>query len=58
MRLCDLAHIFHKYKRDRSEDVAMCIMILTDAILDDVSLGVIGNSGKEKNPLYALSKST
>lgn len=58
MRFCDLAHIFHKYKRDKSEDAAMCVKILTDAILDDVSLSLIGNSGKEKNPLYGLAKST
>ena len=58
MKFCELAHVFHKYKRDRSEDAAMCVKILTDAILDDVSLQVIGNSGKEKNPLYGLSKST
>lgn len=42
MRFCDLANIFHKYKRDKSEDAAMCVRILTDAILDDVSLSLIG----------------
>ena len=42
VRFCDLANIFHKYKRDKSEDAAMCVRILTDAILDDVSLSLIG----------------
>ena len=58
MRFCDLARIFHKYKRDKSETVAMCVLILTDAILDDVSLTSIGNSDVDKNPMYGLSEST
>lgn len=57
MRFCDLARIFHKYRQDKSETVAKCVKILTDAILDDVAIEIAGDSGIEKNPLYGKSES-
>lgn len=58
MRFCDLARIFHKYRLDSTEDTAMCVKILTDAILDDVAMESLGNTNKEINPLYGKGKST
>ena len=56
MRFCDLAHIFHKYRTDKKEDAAMCVLKLTDAILEDTALESLGHNGKEVNPLYDKSK--
>ena len=57
MRFCDLAHIFHKYRTDKKEDAAMCVLKLTDAILEDTALESLGHNGKEVNPLYEKSTS-
>ena len=58
MRFCDLAHIFHKYRTDKKEDAAMCVLKLTDAILEDTALESLGHNGKEVNPLYDKSTPT
>lgn len=52
MRFCNWAKIFHKYRVDRTEDAAMCVKILTDAILDDVAMESLGNTSKDINPMY------
>lgn len=56
MKFCNLAKTLHKYRNDRSETVAMCVLVLTDAILDDVALDRVGETSKEINPLYKLSE--
>lgn len=58
MRFCELAKILHKYRRDRSETTAMCVQILTDAILDDVAIEKIGLENRDANPMYGKEKST
>lgn len=58
MRFCDLAKVFHKYRVDNTENVAMCVKILTDAVLDDVAMESLGNTDKDINPLYAKAPST
>lgn len=58
MRFCELAKILHKYRLNKRETTAMCVKILTDAILDDVALESLGGSGKEYNPMYEKADST
>lgn len=58
MKFCDLARLLHKYRTNKSETTAMCVKILTDAILDDVAMEEAGNSGRELNPLYGKADST
>lgn len=58
MRFCELAKILHKYRRDRSETTAMCVQILTDAILDDMAIEEIGIENRDANPMYGKEKST
>lgn len=58
MKFCELAKILHKYRRDRSETTAMCVQILTDAILDDVALEKIGSADEDINPMYGKKEST
>lgn len=58
MKFCDLAKTLHKYRSNRSETVAVCVLVLTDAILDDVALDRVGEASKEVNPLYGLSQAS
>ena len=58
MKFCDLAKTLHKYRLNRSETVDVCVLVLTDAILDDVALDRVGEVSKEVNPLYGLSKAS
>lgn len=58
MKFCELAKILHKYRRDKSETTAMCVKILTDAILDDVAIDKIGSADEDVNPMYQKKDST
>lgn len=58
MKFCELAKILHKYRRDKSETTAMCVMILTDAILDDVAIEKIGLENCDTNSMYGKKEST
>lgn len=58
MNFSDLAHVLHKYRINKRESAAMCVKILTDAILDDVAIESFGNSTKELNPMYDKADST
>lgn len=58
MKFCDLAKVLHKYRMNRSEKTSECVKVLTDAILDDIAMESLGDSNKEKNPMYGKGEST
>lgn len=58
MDFSQLAHKLHKFRINRRESTAMCVKILTDAILDDVAMESLGRTSEDINPLYGKSDST
>lgn len=55
MDFSQLAHKLHKFRINRRESTAMCVKILTDAILDDVAMESLGRtSGGYQSSLWKI----